>query len=279
MARLLSLITAVSLTATGAVAAFAADPEAGSVSKAQPKVDWKGALASGYANRIPVVATGDDSVPCASGVTCDLFTLDVKDSDDLTITADAPEGTSTGGDSSAAAITLRIRKPDGSVAVETGEGTPAKPFTVKIKKAATGTYEIEYFNNFIDASEYFASATLGTPAAPAPPAPPAPAPQPAPKEALSVSAKVGKASAKKLNKKRKLSATVTVSREVQSVTATLKKGSSTVGKGSLGAFSGSKKVTLKLSKKLKAGKYSLVLVASDGAGGSAASPVAVKVKR
>ena len=70
-----------------------------------------------------------------------------------------------------------------------------------------------------------------------------------------------------------------MSRAVTAGTATLKSGSKIVGKGTIGAFSGTKKISVTLSKKLKAGKYTLVLSAGDGAGTTSAATVAFKVAK
>jgi hypothetical protein len=284
------------LVSTGALAAT---PDKGEVSHAAPKVTWTGQVTNSYPNRVAILladqAGESDSVPCAP-MSCDTFALKVAESDDLTLTADAPESTSQTGDSGSQ-VTIRITRPDGSKELHTteaGGASPDKPLTVKIKKAPAGDWAVEYYNYFYGgAIDYTGTATLGAvkPAA-APPAPapapsggsnPAPSggstPAPAAQEGLTVAVKAAKASAKKLKKAKKLAATVTVSRAVKSVSAVLKSGKKVVGKGSAGAFSGSKKITLKLSKKLKKGKYSLTVLADDGAGTKASRTVAVKVAK
>lgn len=286
MSRLAITAAALALGALGTTAALAATPGSGTVSKASPEVTWTGAVTTSYPNRIPVIITEDDTFPCLPQM-CDMFALEVADSDLLTIKADAPESTSTSGNAGSQ-VTLRIRRPDGSVSVhstDTAGASPEKPLVVKIKNAPKGAWEIEYFNYFFGPPvEYNASAYLGTPAAapaaeePVTVAPPPAADQTA-QEGLTVRAKAGKVSAKKANKSRKLAAKVTVSRKVKSLTATLKKGKKVVGKGRLGAFSGTKRVTLKLTKRLKAGRYSLTVAANDGSGVSAIRTVAVKVSK
>lgn len=291
--RTRGILLAAGVVLAGATAAVAATPENGTVSKASPKVTWTGQVSNSYFNRVALLladaAGQSDTVPCGPQ-TCDTFKLTVADQDDLTITADAPESTSsTGGAGSQ--VTLRITKPDGSKELHTTDtpgASPEKPFIVKFKKAPAGEWAIEYYNYFYGgAIDYNASATLGaasTAPAPASPKPgeappPTPGSNPQPQDGLSVDVKASGGSAKKLNKSRKLGATITVSRAVKNATAILKSGKKVVGKGKLGAFSGSKKVTLKLSKKLKAGKYSLVVSASDGAGSSATKTVALKLKK
>ena len=262
--------------AAGASIAGAADPASGTISNATPSVKWAGDVTGSYAARIPVVLSEDDSVPCVAP-TCDAFALTLADAGDLTVSGTAPGGTSTGGDDAPAQVTIRVRKPDGSVVLFTGDATEDKPLSGKIKAAPKGDYDVEYWNNFIDGPiDYVGGAFIGAgpkPAVPAPPAP-APAPAPAPKEDLKVSGKAGKNSAKR----KRVVLTVTVSRAVKSVTATLLKGSKKLGSGKLGAFSGSKKLTIKAAK-LKAGTYSVALTADDGAGVKAAKTIKVKVGR
>ena len=281
----------------GAASAVAATPESGEVSKANPRVEWTGKVANSYFNRLPMLladlAGQGAAVPCGQAAgTCDSFALKVADSDDLTITADAPESTSQTGDAGSQ-VSLRITKPDGSKEIHTTESagaSPEKPLVVKIKKAPAGDYTIEYFNYFYGSSiPYNASATLGKPAAvgapeapvvTAPGTPTAPTTSDTPvATTVELSAKVGKASARKLNKKRKLSASITVSREVKTLTATLKSGSKAIAKGSLGSFSGTRTVSLKLAKKLKKGNYTLAVVATDPAGATVAKTFAVKVAK
>jgi hypothetical protein len=94
-----------------------------------------------------------------------------------------------------------------------------------------------------------------------------------------VTVKAGRSSARKLARARKLVATVSVSREVQTITATLKKGGTVVGKGGLGRTSGTARLPLRLSKKPKAGTYSLSVVADDGRGARAVRTIKVKVAK
>lgn len=275
---LLALGGAAVVASAAATLAGAANPANGTISNASPSVRWDGDVTGSYAGRIPVVLSGDDSVPCFAP-TCDTFKLTLADAGDLTVTGTAPGGTSTGGEEAPAQVTIRVRKPDGSVVLFTGDATEAKPLTGKIKGAAKGDYDVEYWNNFIDGpTEYVGSAFIGAapqPAAPTGPAPaPTAAPGPAPKQDLTVNGKAGKSSAKA----KKVVVTVTVSRAVKSVTATLRKGSKKVGSGKLGAFSGSKKLTIK-APKLKTGSYSVVLTADDGAGVKASKTIKVKVKK
>lgn len=256
------------LIACGAIAstALAATPESGTVSEASPKVTWTSELTGSWFPSRAVIAeqaAGQNGMTPCEAPTCDTFTLTVADQRDLSIGLNGPEADDQ--------LIYRITKPDGEYVSGTENAGANGYLVVKIKNAPTGSYLIELWNYYTASAthENYAELAVAKPAPVAPPAggtppPSGNAPQPTTVEAISVDVKVGKASAKKLARSRKLAATVTVSRPVTSVKAVLKKGSKTVGKGSLGATSGSKKLTLKLSKKFKKGTYSLTVVASDG---------------
>jgi hypothetical protein len=257
--------------------AVAATPESGEVSKAAPKVTWAGQTTGSYFTRVPAAVTADDSVPCEAP-SCDTFALKVADSATLTVAADIVQPADNPG-----AVTIRIRKPDGSVVVGSSDAdavSEGKPFKMTIKSAPTGDYTVEYWNNFYDGPiDYTASAELAVPPpAVAPPTVAAPPPGPAPVEAIGLAVSVPKVSARSLARSRKLAAKVTVSRAVTAVTATLKKGAKKVGAGRLGATSGTAKLTVKTAKKLKPGTYSLVVNATDGKTATAKT-VKVTVKK
>lgn len=262
--------------------ANAANPASGTISNASPSVKWDGEVTNSYAARIPVVVTGDDSVPC-SPPGCDAFALKLADAGDLTVSGTAPGGTSTGGDDAPAQATIRVRMPDGSVVIFTGDATEDKPLTGKIKKAPAGDYDVEYWNNFINGPvAYVGTAMLGSapaPVAPAPGATPAPtpapgSPAPAAKQGLKISAKVGKTSARK----RKVIAKVKVSRQVKSLSAKLMKGRKTIGRAKAKNVKKSKTLKIK-ARKLRKGTYKLVLTADDGNGVKAAKTIKVKVRK
>ena len=244
-------------------AAVASTPSSGTIGNASPKTEWSGQV---YASFFANAAAGGESDPCAPGG-CDAFALKVADPGDVTISADAPKPTA---GASEATVYLRVRKPDGSVALTSGAASPEKPLKFKLKGAKAGDYTVEYMSSYGNTNVYEASAELGVAAAPAPapaPAPgPAPAPQPQPAaQDIAVDVKApARLSAKKLSRARKLVVTVKVSREVSRIDAVLKKGSKTVGRGSLGRASGTQRLTLKLAR-LKAGTYSLSVAATEGA--------------
>ena len=282
MSRIRIALGATSAVALAAGVAVAATPSSGKVDNTNRKVEWTGETTGSFLSINPMLNAPED-FPCAAPG-CDTFTLTVADApQELTIAADLQDGDGDGGD-----VILRITSPDGTRTLHEGTADDGKPTKVKIKKAVNGDYVIDYLNNFIDGPiPYAASAELGVAAAPAPapgPAPaPAPAPQPAPgpapNEAYTVSVKAGKLSAKKVNKTRKASATVTVSRPVKSIVAELRKGRSVVAKGAVGATQKTAKVTLKASKKLKPGKYALVVTATSDQDVKAVKTVNVTVRR
>ena len=254
------------LIAAGALGgtAIAATPESGTVSEASPKVTWTSELTGSWFASRPVIleqaAGANGTFPCEAP-TCDTFTLTVADQKDLTIGLDGPEADDQ--------VIYRITKPDGEYVSGTENAGGNGYLIVKIKGAPKGDYVIEQWNFYTGSATHENYAELAV-AAPAPVAPPAttntgggqptPGAQPGTVEAIDLTVKAGKGSAKK----RKLPVTVTVSRAVTKVTATLTKGKKVVAKGSFGAMSGTKKLNVKLGKKVKKGSYSLTVVATDG---------------
>lgn len=286
-----------------AATAFAANPESGTVSAESPQVKWLGQNTEGsYAASRAMIfadAAGDPgAAPCEQG--CDSFKLTVKTQKDLTIGADSPSE-----DVEPDQVVIRVQKPDGSYLTTVGDSNKGKPLTVKFKNAATGDYVIDYSNNYADAHEYdgFAQLGSGAPAgsgaSPNTPPPPSTMPVPGgqqqgnpptpatagggPGQNIDIKVKVGKLSARKLKKARRLTATITVSREVATLTAQLKKGKKVLGSGKRGKTSGTVKVKLKLSKKsarkLRKGTLALAVRAADGNGTSAVKAIKVKLRR
>ncbi len=272
---------AVALTASGAFAALAtagiaADPSEGTVDPATPKITWTGETTGSYLVLNPMNNDPEDT-PCEAPA-CDKFALKVAGGPaNLTLTNEVEDDDATGG--------IRVEKPDGSIVYASGPSATGKPFKLQIKAAPNGDYSVGMINNFIDGPQpYTGGAELAVPkpAAPAAPAPaPAPAPTgPAPAQDFTLTVKAPKsASARKLAKKRKLAVTVTVSREVAKITAKLAKGSKTAGTGFLGRTSGTKKLTVKTSRKLKKGSYKLTVAATDAQGTTVVRTLPIKVKR
>lgn len=248
-----------------AIPALAAEPASGTISNASPAVEWTGESAA-YGTYTVQNATFEDA-PCEAP-SCDVFTLDVADQGDVTISVDNTAGTGPGCD----CMSVTIVKPDGSM--QLAEATD-QPVQVKLKNAPKGSYELRIRNNNTPQDpSYKGSAKLG--AAPAavtpppssgPPTPPSSQP-PASQPAASLALKTRKASAKKSRKGLKL--VVTSTKPVTNVTAQLMKGKKVVAKGALAKID--KQGTIKLKvKKLKKGSYTVVLRAKDGANDVAAT--------
>jgi hypothetical protein len=118
-------------------------------------------------------------------------------------------------------------------------------------------------------------------AAPAPVAPLAGAPAPpaatsASPATLGVKATVPKITAKKLNRARKL--TVSLSGTASKLVVTLRKGGKVVGSGRLASLKGSGRLTLKLRGKLKQGAYTLELAGDNAEGRAATGRYAVRIR-
>ena len=280
--RLLLLATAGALAAPVSLA-IAADPESGTVSKSTPTVEWSGELTFPYATWLQWFQNDGSADVACEAPSCDSFALTVADGPadvTLTMTADSAD--------SGSFEAIRVVKPDGSTAYVNNTEVE-NPTKLVLKKAANGEYAVDVSTGSKAQATYTASAAMAVPAAPStppaggtqpPPTTNTPPQQPAaPPSDFTLTVKAPKASARKTRKGAKLKATVSVSREVESLTATLKKGKKTVGVGKLGRFAGSKKVAVKLSRKLKKGKHTLTVSARDAQGVVVTRTVAVKVKR
>ena len=270
------------LVLLSATVAVAADPPAGEVSNASPKVAWKGVVM----NSMPAFHaqhTGqNDDAPCQAPA-CDTFALKVKDAaPEMIITVDA-------GENDAANVGVRVKMPDGSYVRAAGPSSSSKaPLKLKIKPAPAGDYVVDYTNYYVGGEiEYNGTATLTVPggagpvptAVPTPPPGPGePAPGPAP-ESFTLAVKAPKVSAKKAKKGKSFAVGVTVSREVDSVTAILRKGSKEVGRGSAGKVAKTAKVKVLLAKALKKGAYKLYVEAKDASGAKVSKTVKLTVKK
>ena len=264
------------LAASAALPAFAADPSEGTVSPASPKVAWVGdvqASSIGYA--LFTAAGASPSGNCEQPY-CDTFSLKVEGGGNLTLTAESD----TAGLNE---IDIALEKSDGSVAVFTG----ADRAKGTVKGLPAGDYPV-YVWGVVGASsgsiafDYKGSAELPAAAAPAP-AGPAPAPgasQPAPAAPATLSVKVPKASARELNRAKRLVVKLSASGQVKDVVATLTAGRRTVGTAKLAGFDGTGTVAIRLAKKLKKGRYGLKVTATDSASGKPVRTSAkVRVKR
>jgi hypothetical protein len=277
--RLLPLAAAIAAIAPLSSIALAADPENGKVTPGT-KVAWTGEVTAPYA--VWLQWFQNDGEGECSDPACDSFALEVAGGPanvTLRMKATSPDP---------AQEAIRVVRPDGSTAYF--NISPADGETkLVLKNAANGKYSVDVATGSKTQATYEASAEMAG-AAPAPqpsstPAPspaPAPAPQPAapaPAEDFNLTVKAPKIKARRARKGAKVKVGVTVSREVQSVTATLKKGKKKLGAGKLARLTGSGNVTVKLAKKLKAGRYTVTVAARDARGVVVARTVAVKVAR
>jgi hypothetical protein len=283
-------VTAVAVTSAVGVAT-AATPDSGTVSNAEPLVEWGGSTTSGAL--ILNAWENDPTTPCppAQGNgPCDSYALTVGDKGTVDVTA-KPLGQPD--DGSTASIGVRVEKPDGSIAYTSGEGE-AK---LALENADKGDYTVTVADAFIccGPQDYQASAAMRGAAPPAdgggeqtPPAqnPPAQNPpagsQPAPQQQsqpsttptdFTLTAKAPKVR----GKARSFKVGVSTSRSVERVTVTLRKGSKTVGSGKLAPFPGKAKIKVKASRKLAKGSYKLVVVGQDG-GVTVARTLSLKVR-
>jgi hypothetical protein len=245
-----------------AVPALASDPSSGEVSKANVKASWKGETTNGGATTITSIMN-EGTVVCEAP-TCDTYALNVKDSDQLTITATA----------GSAFTMVEVVLPDGTTIYNSGEET-SNSTTVQIAKAPVGAYEVHVaLNSLVTTGTYNGMAVLGPvdskgrPAGSATPTPtpgasPTPEPQPT-QPGAQLTIKTRKASARKVAKKLKV--TVAASAPVTEVKAFLKRGDKMLGSGTIARIDSSAAITVKLKKKLKAGKYTLSVVGKDSGG-------------
>src|SRR5688500_16470300 len=113
--RRFALAIATALLLPAATAA-AADPATGTLSASSPSVAWKGTLVRPYLHHNVFNYEPPGTTPCEAPA-CDTFTLDVKDSADLTITVqseDTPD------------MSMRIQNPAGEWVYVAGWADTAK---------------------------------------------------------------------------------------------------------------------------------------------------------
>ena len=259
--RRLVLATVLAAAVAAPSAASAATPETGSVSFAAPNFKWNGSTTNGGATTISSIQNGGTYACVAPS--CDTFTLTVADAGgDLKITVN---------NGSNGFLMVEVVKPDGSTIYNGGaEGEPKT--VVGIKNAPKGDYEIHVASNSIlFETLHNGLAELTKPVAVSEePAPPQtgdqPAPQPAPAEApaANVSLKAGKLSARKIARAKRLGLTIAADKPVSDVVVSLFKGKKRLATGKLASLSGSKAMSLKVARKLKAGSYVLTASAKDG---------------
>ena len=281
-----SVGAAVVLIGISAGFAGAADPPRGTVSNSSPSVTWKGQLTNSF---ITFNAFNQDpSAPCTNP-TCDPFALEVADGGaNLELRVNLQATAQGGGNGTAG---LRVRQPDGKIVWQSGESGPEKAFRIVIRNAPKGAYSVDTVSTFGGTPvNYEAGATLLVPGAALPPPPttttpppssgqqPGPAAQPAP--AAKLTAKAGKASARKLAKKRKLTVKLATTSPLTKLAAVLRKGKKVVAKGKLARLEKSGKLVLRFAKrKLKKGKYTLVVQGTDAQGRTVSATGSAKLAR
>jgi len=280
--RILPLLLAATALAAPALAA---DPESGTLSKSSPQVKWSGSTTNGGATTIPAVANGGAEA-CVSP-SCDTFALKIADAGgNLKIKADAPD---TGG-----FLMVQLVKPDGSK-IYAGGAEAETSTTVALKNAPAGDYKVEIAANSLNEVQHTAVADLAfvsaappedpsatptpTPTATAPPSGSGgPTPPPAQQPAATLTAKAGKLSARKVNKRKRFAVSVSTTKTVSNVVVRLMKGSKTLANGSLASLTGTKSITVKFKRKLKAGSYVIAVAAKDG-GQPVGTRIPVKIKK
>lgn len=251
--RILAAAALAAAAIATAVPALAAEPESGTISNASPRVDWKGETINGGLTTLPAVVNGGTVAGCVAP-SCETFALTLADAGDLTVTASSPNDRKF--------VMVEIVKPDGSTIYNGGTETESST-TVKIKKAATGDYEVRIANNALEIEPYeaFAHLPIVAAAAPAEPAP-QPQPQPAARPAATLSVVTKSLSARRSRKKAKLS--ISSSGPVSDVVVQLRKGSKALATGRLAQLNGRGTVALKLKRALKKGRYTVAVAAKDG---------------
>lgn len=279
--RILRVVCGVAAAGILSATAFAADPSSGTIGSSAPKVDWKGEL---QGSGIYYQAWVDDpTIPCAGDPSlCDPFALTVADGPHpVTIKLHI---LSTNVDGSDPGAGIRIGNPDGSYQYTQGNASEQTPMVLRLKNVAAGEYEVNVVASHVccGTDPYTASAEIagaapstGTTTTTPPSTPPSPQPAPAPQ----VTVKAGKASAKKLNKSKKFTLTVSTTAPLNNVTGKLLKGKKAVGSAKLAKLSGTAKLVLKLKGKLKKGTYTATVSGTDDQGRTTTAGVKVKVKK
>lgn len=284
--RRLAAGIAAALTITAA-AASAATPDKGTVGSSSPKVEWAGELRS--SGTYYTAWESDPTAECPGTPVCDPYVLTVAEEHNVTLRLNIDTQNATGGDPGAG---IRVKFPDGSYQYTQGNAGPTSAMVVKLKNLKAGDYEINTVASHVccGTDPYRESAEVpelvGGAPAPAPGPAPAPTVTPAPggggqPASAQLTVKAGKASARKLTRKHKYAVKVTTSAPLTAVSGRLLKGKKTVGKAKLAKLSGTRKLTLKLSKKRKVrkGRYTVVVSGTDAGGHVVTSAVKVKVKR
>ena len=259
--------------AASAVPVLAAEPGEGTVSASSPSVSWA-AEGAGYGTSIVADVNGSFFGPCQAP-NCDEFTLEVKDVADLNVALTTNDGSGF--------MTAEVEKPDGSI-VYNGGADGADTTTFKIKKAAVGTYLVRGQTNNTVADDYAyrgtaslavaSAAPVMTPVTPVTPAPTTTTPAATP-ATLTITTR----SASARRAKGTLKIAVAADQAVSGLVATLRKGSKKLGTGRLATLRGKGTMKVKVSRKLKPGRYSLAITGKDARGTVVGASAPFRLKR
>ena len=258
-------IAAVLVAAASGIAAQAADPPQGTVSTAAPRAQWSGTLTQGAASYNAF--NSDPDAPCTSP-SCDSFALTLADGGPLTLTCALDRTASCG---------LRIRFPDGSTSFSGGIASRDKPYAIRIESASKGAYRVDITDSVAGGpGGYAATATLGDPPGPGPTASPTPptTPQPpAPTVArLRIVTRRATAGPRRLRVRLRSSA------PVDGIRVALRKGSRQLAFRARGRMVSSARVTLRLKRPLRRGRYRLVATATDEYGNPVSAGRTLRVR-
>ena len=279
MARNHLLITAAIAATALASPAPAATPSSGEVSTAKPLFEWTGEAAGWGADPTWEVGETNGTAPECVPVVCDSLTVEVLDQADLTITADNTTASGPASD----VVDLAVEAPDGSVTYVHSEDT--KPVLARFRNAAKGTYTL-----YLETSEmaqndtsYTGRAMLTPPiqavAEPVEAAPSQPQAQPQsapPSSSPQITIRTRSASVRRAAKRLRIA--VASSAALTGVTARLLKGRRAVARGALSKLDGAGTIALK-GKRLRTGRYTLVVTGTAGDGRKATSSVPFTLKR
>ena len=277
-----TLLIASSLLLLAAVPALAAEPESGSVSPSAPTTEWSG-TSGGYGINIVNVGLGAAGEPMiCEAPFCDTYALDVAEGGlSLAISVTSTDSSIT---------ILEVHKPDGSFSradgIEPEGADPDYTTTLKFKKPEKGAWTVKIQSNAPGGTDpYTGIAQMTVPEPPPAEAPLAPGgetpaqQQPPASTAPTLSIGAMKVKARKVNRRRRLKLTLESTGPVRSLSAVLKRGSKVVGKGRRASLEGRGTITLKLSRRLKPGRYNVRVVGKTDSGSTLNAGAPLRVAR
>lgn len=263
----------------------AATPAAGTLSAANPRVDWTGqVLASGaFYNAWDV----DRSLRCIAPA-CDPYVLTVAEPSDLVVIGlNVGSATATGEEGGGG---IRVEHPDGSVQWAKGDSAPETTLRLRLADVQPGAYEVTSVASYVccGPAPYAAHAELPGAAAVAPPPGPAPTPPgpPGPAEpavAASLEILTRRARARRIAKRRRLGIRLRSSAPLTDVRAALDRRKRRLGRGRLEALDGNGRVRLRFSrsraKRLRPGRYGLTVSGRDPHGRTVGTAIRFRLRR